>query len=210
MSRPRINLLPYRQERRAQKQREFAFLAVAAAIVGIVIVIFGIQVLNAQLENQQDRNVLLQTGISALDQEIKEIDALRAKIRVAVDRKKTVESLQNTRTTAVHLMDQMIRQLPEGVYLNKATQKADNITVTGYAQSNAHVSTFMRNIEGSEWIESPQLVVTQVVEVKDSTPGQKKGDGMQPKTAYEFTMKFKIKTVRNKPTTNPATGQKGA
>jgi type IV pilus assembly protein PilN len=204
MSKPRINLLPYRQERRAQKQREFCVMTVIAAVVGLVIAGFGSLILNERLDNQNARNQLLTTEIAKLDSQIKEIDKIRAAIHEAVLRKKAVEELQNNRTVAVHLFDELIRQLPEGVYLKAEKQKGYLVTVDGYAQSNAHISAFMRNIEGSDWLENPKLVVSRLVTITEKTPGQRVA-GKKNRTvirhdrqAFEFTMNFTIRTTAKK------------
>jgi len=196
MSRPRINLLPYRQEKRARKQREFTMMMVIAVVAGLLIV-FGIwKWLDSRIEAQQARNQILQTEITKLDKQIKEVDKLREEIKQAIDRKKTIEALQANRSQAVHLLDQMVRQLPEGLYLQSLKQKGNTVTVVGFAQSNAHVSAFMRNIEASKWLLNPKLVEIKLVEIKQDqkTPGKgvaiKKGA-----TISQFTLNFDVKAA---------------
>ncbi len=119
----------------------------------LVHVIFG-----AQIENQDSRNALLKTEIAKLDEQIKEIDKLREQTQALLARKQVVETLQTNRTEAVHLLDQMVRQLPDGIYLKSVKQAGAKVTMVGYAQSNARVSTLMRNIEASPWLVQPELV----------------------------------------------------
>ncbi|MCL2298290.1 MAG: PilN domain-containing protein [Proteobacteria bacterium] len=196
MSRPRINLLPYRQEKRARKLREFNTMMVFAAFAGVAIVFFAWKWFDNRIEAQQDRNQFLTSEIAKLDKQIQEIDKLREEIRQAVERKKTVETLQANRSQAVHLLDQMVHQLPEGLYLQSLKQKGNTVTVVGYAQSNAHVSAFMRNIEASRWLDNARLVEIKLTEIKEDR--QAPGRGVVVKrgtTVNEFTLNFDVKTV---------------
>jgi len=154
----RINLLPHREQKRQARQRQFVSLAVGLAILGIAIVGLGHIVIAARIDNQNSRNNLLKTEIAKLDEQIKEIDRLRDQTQALLARKQVVETLQANRTEAVHLLDQLVRQLPDGVYLRTVRQNGTKVTLVGYAQSNARVSTLMRNIESSPWLGSPELV----------------------------------------------------
>jgi type IV pilus assembly protein PilN len=196
MSRPRINLLPYRQEKRARKQREFNTMVAFALIAGLAIVSAGYMWLDQNIETQKGRNQLLKEEIAKLDKQIKEIDKLREDIRQAVDRKKTVETLQANRSQAVHLLDQMARQLPEGLYLQSLKQKGSTVTAVGYAQSNAHVSAFMRNIEASKWLANPRLVEIKLTEIKEDRQTPTKGVLVKRGTMVnEFTLNFDVKAM---------------
>jgi type IV pilus assembly protein PilN len=173
MAAPRINLLPHREQKRQARQRQFVSLAIslavlAAAVVGLVHVILA-----AQIDNQQSRNTLLKTEIAKLDEQIKEIDRLREQIAAVLARKQVVETLQANRSEAVHLLDQLVRQLPDGVYLRNIKQVGAKVTLTGYATSNARVSTLMRNIESSPWVGSPELVEIQLVAAPAGPAGTK-------------------------------------
>ncbi|MDR0769622.1 MAG: PilN domain-containing protein [Burkholderiales bacterium] len=196
MSRPRINLLPYRQEKRARKQREFNMTMFFAAIAGAAIVGAGWMWLKDNIETQQGRNQLLGAEIAKLDNQIKEIDKLREEIRQAVERKKAVEALQANRSQAVHLLDQMVRQLPEGLFLQSLRQRGNTVTVVGYAQSNAHVSAFMRNIEASKWLDNPRLVEIKLTEVREDRQAPTRAVVIRRGTMVsEFTLNFDVKTV---------------
>lgn len=154
----RINLLPHREQKRQARQRQFVSLAIGLAILAIAVVGLGHVVLAARIENQNSRNDLLKTEIAKLDEQIKEIDRLREQTQALLSRKQVVETLQANRTEAVHLLDQLVRQLPDGVYLKSVKQNDAKVILDGYAQSNARVSTLMRNIEGSPWLTAPELI----------------------------------------------------
>jgi type IV pilus assembly protein PilN len=154
----RINLLPHREQRRQARQRQFVSMAIGLAILGIAVVGLGHVVIAAWIDNQNGRNKLLTTEIAKLDEQIKEIDRLRDQTQALLARKQVVETLQANRTEAVHLLDQLVRQLPDGVYLKSVKQQGTRVTLVGYAQSNARVSTLMRNVESSPWLTSPDLI----------------------------------------------------
>ena len=154
----RINLLPHREQKRQARQRQFVSLAIGLAILGIAVVGLGHVLIAARIDNQNSRNNLLKTEIAKLDEQIKEIDRLRDQTQALLARKQVVETLQANRTEAVHLLDQLVRQLPDGVYLKTVRQNGPRVTLVGYAQSNARVSTLMRNIENSPWLAAPELI----------------------------------------------------
>lgn len=161
----RINLLPHREQRRQARQRQFVSMAIGLAILGVAVVGLGHVVISAWIENQNGRNKLLTTEIAKLDEQIKEIDRLRDQTQALLARKQVVETLQANRTEAVHLLDQLVRQLPDGVYLKSVKQQGARVTLIGYAQSNARVSTLMRNIESSPWLTAPNLIEIRSVAV---------------------------------------------
>jgi len=183
----RINLLPHREQRRAARQRQFVSLAIALAIMGIAIVGLGHIVIVKWIDNQNDRNKLLTTEIAKLDEQIKEIDRLRDQTQALLARKQVVETLQANRTEAVHLLDQLVRQLPDGVYLKSVKQQGTRVTLVGYAQSNARVSTLMRNVESSPWLASPDLIEIRSI-------------ALDKQKVNEFTLAVQIK--RQAPTLN--------
>ncbi len=159
MSTPiRINLLPHREQKRLARQRQFVTLAVMLGVLAVGIVGLVHILLAGQIDNQNSRNKLLKTEIAKLDEQIKAIDKLRDQIQQVISRKQVVETLQANRNDAVHLFDQLVRQLPDGVYLRSVKQVGTRVTVNGYAQSNARVSTLMRNLEASPVMERPDLV----------------------------------------------------
>ena len=154
----RINLLPHREQKRQARQRQFVSIAIGLAVLAMAVIGLVHVVIAARIENQNSRNALLKTEIAKLDEQIKEIDKLREQTQALLARKQIVETLQSNRTEAVHALDQLVRQLPDGLYLRSVKQNGAKVTLIGYAQSNARVSTLMRNIESSPWLGSPELV----------------------------------------------------
>lgn len=161
----RINLLPHREERRKRARHHFAALAGLTFVLGLVI-IGAVHVFFAnRIAVQDDRNAFLKTQIAQLDKQINEIKKLRGEIQALLARKHVIETLQADRAQTVHLMDELVRVVPEGVYLKAVKQTGLNVAISGYALSNARVSTLMRNIESSPWLEKPQLVEIHAVTV---------------------------------------------
>jgi type IV pilus assembly protein PilN len=179
----RINLLPHREQARQERQRQFVSLAIGLAVLGLATVGLGHVVMASRIENQEGRNTLLKTEIAKLDEQIKEIDKLREQTQALLARKQVVETLQTNRTEAVHLLDQLVRQLPDGIYLRSVKQVDTKVTLIGYAQSNARVSTLMRNIESSPWLQAPALVEIKSVALPNSREGR----------VNEFTLNFRVK-----------------
>jgi len=165
----RINLLPHREERRKRSRQHFATVAGGTAIIGVALAFLMYQYYERQISTQSDRNNFLATEIKKLDKDIAEINDLRNQIQALLARKQIIETLQADRAQTVHLLEQMVRQMPEGVYLKSMKQTSQKVHVIGYAQSNARVSTLMRNIEASPWLDQPLLV-----EVKSGTTADKK------------------------------------
>ncbi len=164
----RINLLPHREIRRKQQQKEFFIMLGAVMGLGATIWFATHSYLSGQLEEQTGRNTYLETEIASLDKQIEEIKKVQEQTTALLQRKKIVESLQANRAETVYLLDQLVRQLPDGVYLKSVQQKADKVSVNGFAQSNARVSTFMRNLESSPYLEKPSLVEIHAITDKTS------------------------------------------
>ena len=154
----RVNLLPHREERRKRQRQHFFVLAGGTAVVGLLLVGAMHTFYQRQIDVQSDRNGFLKGEIAKLDQEIAEIDSLKSEIAALLARKNVIETLQRDRAQTVRLLDELVRQMPEGVYLRGLTQRGLRIDIAGYAQSNARVSTLMRNIDSSPWLEKPVLV----------------------------------------------------
>ncbi len=153
----RINLLPHREERRKAARKHFAVVAAMTAVLGGAIVLLVHGFYAAKVNEQVSRNEFLKKETEKLDKDIEEIKKLKDEIAALLSRKQVIETLQADRAQTVYLLDQLVRQLPEGVYLRSITQKGPRVTLIGYAQSNARVSTLMRNIEASQWLEAPKL-----------------------------------------------------
>jgi len=159
----KINLLPHREERRKRARVHFGVMGGMTAALGIVIVAAGWLVLSQRISAQEDRNRFLKSEIAKLDKEIDEIREVKDKIAALLARKQVIETLQTDRVQTVYLLDELVRQMPEGVFLKSMKQRGSGIELVGYAQSNARVSTLMRNIESSPWLASPNLVEIKAV-----------------------------------------------
>jgi type IV pilus assembly protein PilN len=171
---PQINLLPWRQLQRTQRKREFGFMALGALTAAGAVTLFTWWGISAAIDRQHDRNELLKQEIAELDKQITEIQGLEAQKERMKARMEVVERLQRSRPEVVHVFDQLVRTLPDGVFLTSVKQTDLKLELRGIAQSSTRVSTFMRNIENSAWLSDPQL---QVVET------QKTGG-----TSSEFTL----------------------
>jgi type IV pilus assembly protein PilN len=161
----RINLLPHREERRKRARQHFMTVSFGTAVVGLALAFLMYQFYDRQIEVQNDRNAFLTGEIKKLDKDIADINELRNQIQALLARKQIIETLQAERAQTVHLLEQMVRQMPEGVYLKAMRQTGQKVHVVGYAQSNARVSTLMRNIEASPWLEQPVLVEVKAANV---------------------------------------------
>jgi type IV pilus assembly protein PilN len=181
---PRINLLPWRAELRNQRRNQF-FMGLGGA-VGAAALVVGLSwlVMNAIINNQDTRNSMLKNEITALDQRIKEIIDLEAKKERLLARMEIIEQLQRSRPEIVHVFDQLVRTLPDGVNLTNIKQTGSNIEIKGKAESNTRVSALMRNIDKSGWLKEPDL---EVVEVKTT---KARGEAPAPR-ASEFTVMAK-------------------
>ncbi|MGH8865734.1 MAG: PilN domain-containing protein, partial [Burkholderiales bacterium] len=160
----RINLLPHREVRRKQQQQQFFVLLAFVVVVGAAVWFVVRTYLDEQFETQQARNKYLQDEIVKLDKQIAEIQKLKDQTAALLARKRVVETLQSNRSEVVHLLDQLVRQLPDGVYLKSIKQTGGRVTITGLTQSQARVSTLMRNLESSPQLESPGLVEIKAVQ----------------------------------------------
>ena len=162
----RINLLPHREIRRKQQQQQFFILLFGVVIIGAAVWFVVHSYLDEQHELQMSRNKYLQDEIVKLDKQIAEIQKLKDQTAALLARKRVVETLQGNRSEVVHLLDQLVRQLPDGVYLKSIKQSGPRVTINGFTQSQARVSTLMRNLESSPQLENPGLV-----EIKAVTQG---------------------------------------
>jgi len=154
----KINLLPHREERRKRARTHFAVMGGVAAAIGFAIVGAVWAFYSQRISAQEDRNRFMKGEIAKLDKEIDEIKDVKDKIAALLARKQVIETLQTDRVQTVYLLDELVRQMPEGVFLKSVKQKGQAIKLLGYAQSNARVSTLMRNIESSPWLANPNLV----------------------------------------------------
>lgn len=163
-----INLLPWREKKRKEKQQEFAVIAGGVAIIAAGIWGLIHMQVDGMISAQNSRNSYLQSEIQKVEKQIKEIEELESTKANLLARMNVIQELQSNRPQSVHLMDELVRTLPDGVHLVNFTQKGDSIQMQGEAQSNARVSAYMRNIEDSEWLAKPVLDVIETQKVDRS------------------------------------------
>jgi type IV pilus assembly protein PilN len=171
----RINLLPWRAERRKLRQKEFLTMLGLSAIAGVVLWFLINTYYNNQISGQNERNAYLKDQIAQVDKQITEIDKLDKNKTKLLARKQVIEQLQANRSEMVHLFDALVRTIPDGVILTSIKQEGDKLTLEGRSQSNARVSTYMRTLEGSGWMTKPDLSIIEA----------KAGD---PSLPYAFTL----------------------
>ncbi len=192
----RVNLLPHREEKRKARRQQFYALLALVALVSALIWLLGYTVINGYISSQEATNVFLKQEIAALDKEIDEIKRLKEQTDSLLSRKRVIESLQANRAETVHLFNELAKQVPDGIYLKTLKQSGDRINLTGYAQSNARVSTLMRNLEASFLLERPNLI-----EIKATNVGNRR--------LSEFNLDVFITRKTNEPD-KPAAPAKGA
>ena len=185
-----INLLPWRDELRKKKQQQFAVVGAGTAILGALLVLLAHMQMEGLIETQNQRNQFLDKEIAELDTKIAKIKDMEKTKNALLARMDIIQQLQRSRPQSVHLMDQLVYTLPDGVYLNKIAQQDLALTLSGVAQSNARVSAYMRNIDGSQWMAKPKL---DVIETKDS----------ERRRSAEFT----LRAVQATSTPSKATGE---
>ena len=200
----RINLMPHRALKRQALQRQFIGVAIGVLLVGVGIWFLVHTMLADRIDDQLGRNKFLDEKIVELDKQIEEIKKLRDQTAQLLARKKVVEALQANRAESVHLLDELVRQLPDGVYLKGVKQTGQKVAINGYAQSNARVSTLMRNLESSPWLEQASLV-----EIKSATQNNLRISEFQLNVniARAKAEDPKKPAPKNVSATNPAGGQ---
>ena len=182
----RVNLLPHREMRR-QRQRKQFFVALGVVVAaGLITALLVHTSLAATHEDRVDRNKYLESEIAKLDKEIADIKKLKEMTASLLARKKVVETLQSNRADVVHLLDELARQLPEGIYLKGIKQAGNRVTINGFTQSQARVSTLMRNLEASPYLENANLIEIKSV----TTPGSR---------VNEFTLNVSLERPKEEP-----------
>lgn len=186
----RINLLPHREEKRKQRKQAFIGMMTLCALVGGALVLAGGGYIAAQISNQNQRNTFIKSENAKLDEQIKEIAQLKQEIEGLKARQQAVEDLQSDRNQPVYLMDELVKQVPEGIYLRSFKQENQRVALNGYAQSNERVSELLRQLGNqSPWLEKPDLI-----EIRSATTGQ----GKDAKKVFDFTVNVGIKRPRDK------------
>lgn len=156
---PRINLLPWREERREQREKQFKTATVGIVILAVLVTGYWYHMVDSDIAYQHRRNDYLKTEIKKVDKRLSAIKALKNKRKELRARMRIIEQLQQSRPQVVHLFDQLVRTLPDGVYLTSVKQKGSALHLDGIAQSSARISTYMRNISESHWLSDPDLSV---------------------------------------------------
>jgi type IV pilus assembly protein PilN len=164
----RINLLPWRAERRKQRQKEFMAMLGLSALAAVVLSFLLVNYYSRQIDGQNERNQFLEQRIAQVQKQIDEIKTLDEKKARLLKRKEIIEDLQADRSQMVHLFDSLVRTIPDGVVLTSIKQEGDKLSLEGRSQSNARVSAYMRSLEGSGWMTQPQL---SIIEAKEGDPG---------------------------------------
>ena len=164
----RINLLPWRDALRKERKRQFASIIVGAVVLMLAIVFFIFIQIEGNIDDQNSRNGFLEAEIAKVDSKIKEIKELETKKKQLLNRMDVIQNLQTRRPMVVHMLDKLVVALPDGLFVTKFEQAGVELSVEGLAQSNARVSAFMRNLDESEWFDSPKLEVIQVQEKNGS------------------------------------------
>ena len=154
---PRINLLPWREEERKTRQREFGVAAAGAVIAGVAVIMLTMLAFSTMISSQERRNERLTAEIAIIEEDIQEIDKLELQKERLLARMEIIDQLQKSRPEIVHLFDEMVRQLPEGVYLTGMKQTGSRIEIRGVAQSSTRVSALMRQIDESVWLADPEV-----------------------------------------------------
>ncbi|OHE83474.1 MAG: fimbrial protein [Lysobacterales bacterium RIFOXYA1_FULL_69_10] len=175
----RINLLPWRAERRKQRQQDFIKMVGVSVIAAIALAFLIISYHNGQIDGQKERNAYLEQQITEVDAAITEIEKLDEQKARLLARKEVIEELQANRSQMVHLFDSLVRTIPDGVVLTAIKQDSQTLTLDGRAQSNARVSTYLRNLEGSGWMSNPDLSIIEAAGDDKALP-------------YQFTLSVKL------------------
>lgn len=179
---PRVNLLPWRAEQRKERQKNFAIAILGAVVIGLLIMWWVNTAIQGRIDYQNSRNQRLQQEIASLDEQIKEIRNLRLRKERLLLRMAAIDDLQRARPEVVHLFDQIVKVMPEGVYLSEFTQNGKNLLFKGVAESSTRVSSLMRNIASSPSMADPRLQVVQ------SGQAQRSAAVSGPGRRAEFTL----------------------
>lgn len=182
----RINLLPHREEKRKRRHQQFVGLAIFSAVLGLLVAGAIWFFLDQQVEQQRANVTYMKAEIGKLDKQIEEIRKIREETSSLLAKKQVVEGLQSNRSEPVQILDQLLRQLPEGIFLKQVRQTGAKVNIAGYAQSNARVSTLMRNLGSSPYLENPELVEIKAV-LLDNNPNSR---------VNEFSMNISVKRAK--------------
>ena len=159
----RINLLPWREQLREERKKEFLTILALVVLFAGALVFLGDRYVNGRIDHQNERNAFLKKEITLLDARIKEIEELQTRRAQLLDRMKIIEDLQGKRPIIVRVFDELARTLPDGVYFSELAMKGAELSVKGGAESNSRVSNLMRQMDGSDWLTAPNLTAVKAV-----------------------------------------------
>lgn len=179
----RINLLPHREEAKKARREQFYVLLGLVVLLGALIVFAVYSVIAGEIDKQVENNDFLKGQIAALDKQLDQIKRLKEQTQALLARKQVIENLQRDRGETVYLLSELVKQVPEGVYLKSLKQDGLRVSVLGYAQSNARISALMRNIDTSPWLENPQLIESKAITLNG-------------RRVNEFSMNFTLTRVK--------------
>ena len=192
----KINLLPWRQERRSLLKRQFLVVLAGAAILGGSLVYFADVAISSQIATQQQRNHFIKEEAAKLDSQIAEIKQLQDQRKHLVERMKVIQELQGNRPVIVRVFDELVRTLPDGVFYTKLSRSGDVFNAEGYAESNNRVSNLMRNLDASPWFKVPNLAKVEALDPTKKKTGEKTAISEEEEGSL-FVLSFKLETPIN-------------
>ena len=196
----KINLLPWRQELKKQRQQEFIVINAAVALSAAAIIMFFHLVLSSQLSDQEERKAYIQSEIATLDGQIKQIDDLQARKEELLARMKVIQDLQGRRPVIVRVFDELARNMPNKVYLSSVKREGDKFVIEGYAESNTQVSSLLRNLNASTWFKNPVLSNVVAEEAKETKGGKVVKVSSDAKKNNRFALTVELEAPEPDPT----------
>lgn len=207
----KINLLPHREMRRERRKKDFVLLLGATTVVAALAAFAVGMIIDGQIDTQRARNEFIRAENARLDEQIKEIAMLRAEIEALRARQLAVETLQANRTIPVHLVDELVKQMPEGALLKSLKQDSRKVTLIGLAQSNERISDLLRSLANdSPWLERPELVEIKAVPLGNpqaAKQANRSADGEEARRVYEFSVNALIRSPENETAAVPGKGK---
>lgn len=201
----KINLLPWRQERRKQRQQEFVAIVAGVAVVAVAIVLFANMALAKQISDQEEKNQYIKSEVTRLDGQIKEIDELQKRREELLTRMKVIQDLQGRRPVIVRVFDELVRVIPEGVYIGSLERNGDTFKMSGVAEGANQVSAFMRNLDASPWFKNPVLSTVVAEQGSAASAANKRAEKQQ---GSKFALTVTLETPEK--LGNDAQAQQGA